>query len=67
MSTAYAQQRRLEAESRALQAGAAQLDKQAVGWIKAVDDFNQALKVSRFPNASNRPCAAVAAWGAFDD
>ena len=46
MANAYVNQKKLDTETKILQANAAQFSKQTVQWLKLVEDFNTALKVS---------------------
>ena len=46
VAQAYVNQKKLDTETRILQANAAQFSKQTMLWLKLVEDFNTALKVS---------------------
>lgn len=45
VAQAYVNQKKLDTETRILQANAAQFSKQTMQWLKLVEDFNTALKV----------------------
>ena len=45
VATAYVNQKKLDTETKILQANAAQFSKQTTQWLKLVEDFNTALKV----------------------
>ena len=45
VANAYVNQKKLDTETKILQANAAQFSKQTVQWLKLVEDFNTALKV----------------------
>lgn len=44
VANAYVNQKKLDTETKILQANAAQFSKQTVQWLKLVEDFNTALK-----------------------
>ncbi|XP_059166884.1 biogenesis of lysosome-related organelles complex 1 subunit 1-like [Physella acuta] len=44
VAQAYVNQKKLDTETRILQANAAQFSKQTMQWLKLVEDFNTALK-----------------------
>jgi hypothetical protein len=45
VANAYVNQKKLDTETKILQANAAQFSKQTTQWLKLVEDFNTALKV----------------------
>lgn len=45
VAQAYVNQKKLDTETKILQANAAQFAKQTMQWLKLVEDFNTALKV----------------------
>lgn len=45
MANAYVNQKKLDTETKILQANAAQFSRQTAQWLKLVEDFNTALKV----------------------
>lgn len=45
VANAYVNQKKLDTETKILQANAAQFSKQTAQWLKLVEDFNTALKV----------------------
>ena len=45
MAQAYVNQKKLDTETKILQANAGQFAKQTMQWLKLVEDFNTALKV----------------------
>ncbi|GFR58559.1 biogenesis of lysosome-related organelles complex 1 subunit 1 [Elysia marginata] len=47
VAQAYVNQKKLDTETRILQANAAQFSKQTMLWLKLVEDFNTALKLGR--------------------
>ena len=47
VAQAYVNQKKLDTETKILQANAAQFSKQTMMWLKLVEDFNQSLKVMR--------------------
>ena len=46
VANAYVNQKKLDTETKILQANAAQFSKQTAQWLKLVEDFNTALKVT---------------------
>ena len=46
VAQAYVNQKKLDTETKILQANATQFAKQTMQWLKLVEDFNQSLKVS---------------------
>jgi len=46
VAQAYVNQKKLDTETKILQANAAQFSKQTVQWLKLVEDFNTSLKVA---------------------
>ncbi|XP_064614580.1 biogenesis of lysosome-related organelles complex 1 subunit 1-like [Liolophura sinensis] len=47
VAQAYVNQKKLDTETKILQANAAHFSKQTVQWLKLVEDFNTALKLSK--------------------
>ena len=47
VAQAYVNQKKLDTETKILQANVNQFAKQTTQWLKLVEDFNQALKVCR--------------------
>jgi len=47
VAQAYVNQKKLDTETKILQANVNQFAKQTTQWLKLVEDFNQALKVNR--------------------
>ena len=45
VAQAYINQKKLDTETKILQANASQFSKQTLQWLKLVEDFNTALKV----------------------
>ena len=45
VAQAYVNQKKLDTETKILQANASQFSKQTIQWLKLVEDFNTALKV----------------------
>lgn len=45
VAQAYVNQKKLDTETKILQANVAQFSKQTTQWLKLVEDFNQAVKV----------------------
>ena len=48
VANVFSNQKKLEAETRALQSSTAKFAKQTAQWLQMIDNFNTALKVSRF-------------------
>lgn len=46
VAQAYVNQKKLDTETKILQANATQFAKQTMQWLKLVEDFNQSLKVN---------------------
>lgn len=57
MAQAYVNQKKLDTETRILQANAAQFSKQTMQWLKLVEDFNTALKVVVFSTFKTKQIA----------
>jgi len=54
VANAYVNQKKLDTETKILQANAAQFSRQTAQWLKLVEDFNTALKVIH--------CASIITW-----
>ena len=52
VAQAYVNQKKLDTETKILQANAAQFSKQTTQWLHLVEDFNQSLKVQMFLTTS---------------